>query len=568
MTSSLNSGLATSLAASSLLSEPDSQRYLSQARAQRKPFVTFLIENDILDSKALADFCELEYGVPLLDLAAFDLAEIPQKYLNQKLIEKHHVLPIYTQGHTLYIAMSDPTNVSALEDFGFSFGLHTEALLVEESKLTTAIGKLMESEQDTLGMDHIDEAEISELEVSDENSRLDESVNTADDDAPIVKYIHKIMMDAIKRGASDLHFEPYETKYRIRFRVDGILHEVATPPVNLANRFAARLKVMARLDIAERRLPQDGRIKLKISRSRSMDMRVNTLPTMWGEKIVIRLLDSSAARLNLDQLGFDDRQKAQYLHALSKPQGMILVTGPTGSGKTVSLYTGLNILNTSEVNISTAEDPVEINLPGVNQVQINPKAGLTFASALRAFLRQDPDVVMVGEIRDLETAEIAIKAAQTGHLVLSTLHTNSAAETLTRLMNMGVPAFNIASSVTLIMAQRLARRLCDKCKAPEQIPAHELLALGYSQEQIDAGLKLYKPVGCPECSGGYKGRVGIYEMLKMSEAIANLIMEGGNSLQIAAAAQKEGMRTLRKSGLDKARLGITSLAEVNRVTSG
>ncbi len=437
MTSSPNSGLALSLAASSLISEEDSQRYLSQAKAQRKPFVTFLIENEILDSKALADFCELEYGVPLLDLAAFDLAEIPQKYLNQKLIEKHHVLPIYTQGHTLYIAMSDPTNVSALEDFGFSFGLHTEALLVEENKLTAAIGKLLESENDALGMEDIDESEISDLEVSDENSRLDESVNTADDDAPIVKYINKILMDAIKRGASDLHFEPYEFKYRVRFRIDGILHEIATPPVNLSNRFSARLKVMARLDIAERRLPQDGRIKLKLSRNKSMDMRVNTLPTMWGEKIVIRLLDSSAARLNIEQLGFDDRQKAQYLRALSKPQGMILVTGPTGSGKTVSLYTGLNILNTTEVNISTAEDPVEINLPGVNQVQVNPKAGLTFASALRSFLRQDPDVVMVGEIRDLETAEIAIKAAQTGHLVLSTLHTNSAAETLTRMMNMG-----------------------------------------------------------------------------------------------------------------------------------
>ncbi|AHX59364.1 PilB family type IVa pilus assembly ATPase TapB [Aeromonas media] len=560
MTSSLNSGLATSLAASSLLSEPDSQRYLSQARAQRKPFVTFLIENDILDSKALADFCELEYGVPLLDLAAFDLSEIPQKYLNQKLIEKHHVLPIYTQGHTLYIAMSDPTNVSALEDFGFSFGLHTEALLVEE-------GKLMESDQDTLGMDHIDEAEISELEVSDESSRLDDSVNTADDDAPIVKYIHKIMMDAIKRGASDLHFEPYETKYRIRFRIDGILHEIATPPVNLANRFAARLKVMARLDIAERRLPQDGRIKLKISRNRSMDMRVNTLPTMWGEKVVIRLLDSSASRLNLDQLGFDERQKAQYLHALSKPQGMILVTGPTGSGKTVSLYTGLNILNTSEVNISTAEDPVEINLPGVNQVQINPKAGLTFASALRSFLRQDPDIVMVGEIRDLETAEIAIKAAQTGHLVLSTLHTNSAAETLTRMMNMGVPAFNIASSVTLIMAQRLARKLCDHCKVPEAVPEAELLEFGFTQQQLAAGLRLFKPVGCKECSGGYRGRVGIYEIMLMSENIAKLIMQGANSLQIAAIAQKEGMRTLRISGLEKARLGVTSLAEINRITT-
>ncbi|ENY72921.1 PilB family type IVa pilus assembly ATPase TapB [Aeromonas diversa] len=567
MTSSPHSGLAISLAASSLISEQDSQRFVSQAKAQRKPFVTFLIENEILGSKELADFCEQEYGVPLLDLDAFDVTEIPQKYINQKLIEKHHALPIYTQGHTLYIAMSDPTNVSALEEFGFNFGLHTEALLVEEQKLVHAIGKLLENDSDALGVDSIDEAEISDLEVADEQSRLDEAVSTADDDAPIVKYINKIMMDAIKRGASDLHFEPYETKYRIRFRIDGILHEVATPPVNLSNRFSARLKVMARLDIAERRLPQDGRIKLKLSRNKSMDMRVNTLPTMWGEKVVIRLLDSSAARLNIEQLGFDDKQKALYLDALSKPQGMILVTGPTGSGKTVSLYTGLNILNTIERNISTAEDPVEINLPGVNQVQVNPKAGLTFASALRAFLRQDPDVVMVGEIRDLETAEIAIKAAQTGHLVLSTLHTNSAAETLTRMMNMGVPAFNIASSVTLIMAQRLARKLCPHCKTPEQVPEAELLKLGYSQQQVESGIQLYHAVGCKECSGGYKGRVGLYEMMSMSENIARIIMQGGNSLLISAQAQKEGMRTLRQSGLEKARLGVTSMAEVNRVTT-
>ena len=569
MTASPNSGLALSLVASSLISDEESQKYTIQAKQERKPLITFLVDNKILASAALAEFCEQEYGVPLLDLDAFDLSEIPQKYLNSKLIDKHHALPIYTQGHTLYVAMSDPTNVAALEDFGFSFGLHTEALLVDELKLQKAITKLTEGVSEALGVDNLHDSDIDGLEVSEDDAHDDKSPsNDADDDAPIVKYINKVLLDAIKRGASDLHFEPYETKYRIRFRIDGILHEIASPPVNLGSRFAARLKVMSRLDIAERRLPQDGRIKLKVTATKAMDMRVNTLPTMWGEKIVLRILDSSAARLNIDQLGYEPDQKTTYLDALAKPQGMILVTGPTGSGKTVSLYTGLNILNTSERNISTAEDPVEINLPGINQVQVNPKAGLSFASALRAFLRQDPDVVMVGEIRDLETAEIAIKAAQTGHLVLSTLHTNSAAETLTRLMNMGVPAFNIASSVTLIMAQRLARRLCDKCKAPEQIPAHELLALGYSQEQIDAGLKLYKPVGCPECSGGYKGRVGIYEMLKMSEAIANLIMEGGNSLQIAAAAQKEGMRTLRKSGLDKARLGITSLAEVNRVTSG
>lgn len=570
MTALSNTGLAMSLVASALLSDEESRKYSAEAKQQRKPLVTFLVDNKILGSAALAEFCEQEYGIPLLDLDAFDLGEIPQKYLNSKLIDKHHALPIYTQGHTLYVAMSDPTNVTALEDFGFSFGLHTEALLVDELKLQKAITKLTEGVSEALGVDNLNDADMEGLEVADPDA-LPESKGAsddADDDAPIVKYINKVLLDAIKRGASDLHFEPYETKYRIRFRIDGILHEIASPPVNLASRFSARLKVMSRLDIAERRLPQDGRIKLKISKTKAMDLRVNSLPTMWGEKIVLRILDSSAARLNIDQLGYDPDQKETYLNALAKPQGMILVTGPTGSGKTVSLYTGLNILNTIERNISTAEDPVEINLAGINQVQVNPKAGLTFASALRAFLRQDPDVVMVGEIRDLETAEIAIKAAQTGHLVLSTLHTNSAAETLTRLMNMGVPAFNIASSVTLIMAQRLARRLCDKCKAPEVIPVHELLALGYSQQQIDAGLQLYKPVGCPECSGGYKGRVGIYEMLSMSEALANLIMEGGNSLQIAALAQKEGMRTLRQSGLDKARQGITSLAEINRVTNG
>ncbi|MDO2948254.1 type IV-A pilus assembly ATPase PilB [Aeromonas simiae] len=567
MTSTSNSGLALSLAASSLISEQDSQRFSSQAKAQRKPLTTFLIENQILSSRELADFCEQEYGVPLLDLDAFELGDIPPKYINQKLIEKHHALPIYLQGHTLYIAMADPTNVAALEEFGFNFGLHTEALLVEEEKLVRAIGKLLEHDQENLNVDDIDDADISGLEVADEQSRLDETVNSSDDDAPIVKYINKIMMDAIRRGASDLHFEPYEHKYRIRFRIDGILHEAATPPVNLASRFAARLKVMARLDIAERRLPQDGRIKLKLSRNRAMDMRVNTLPTMWGEKVVIRLLDSSAARLNIDQLGFDEEQKQLYQTALARPQGMILVTGPTGSGKTVTLYTGLNLLNTVERNISTAEDPIEINLPGVNQVQINPKAGLTFAGALRAFLRQDPDVVMVGEIRDLETAEIAIKAAQTGHLVLSTLHTNSAAETLTRMMNMGVPAFNIASSVTLIMAQRLARKLCEHCKQPDNIPEGELLKLGYSVQQVAAGIRLYRPCGCKECSGGYRGRIGIYEILSMSDNIARIIMQGGNSLLIAAQAQKEGMRTLRQAGLEKARLGITSLAEINRVTT-
>ncbi|MGL4834147.1 MAG: type IV-A pilus assembly ATPase PilB, partial [Shewanella sp.] len=397
--------------------------------------------------------------------------------------------------------------------------------------------------------------------------RSDESPTDGSEDAPIVIYINKILTDAIRKGASDLHFEPYEKRYRIRFRIDGILHEVSEPPISLAGRLSARLKVMSKLDIAERRLPQDGRIKMKLSRTKSIDFRVSSLPTLWGEKIVMRILDSSSAQLGIEKLGYEPDQEKLYLDMLAKPQGMILVTGPTGSGKTVSLYTGLNILNTAERNISTAEDPVEINLEGVNQVHINLKAGLTFASALRSFLRQDPDVVMVGEIRDLETAEIAIKAAQTGHLVLSTLHTNSAAETLTRLINMGVPGYNIASSVNLIIAQRLARRLCPVCKQVEDIPQDELLRLGFTDAQISKGFKAYKPVGCDLCSGGYKGRVGIYEVMKMSDEIARAIMEGGNSLQMAELAKSQGMRDLRESGLLKVIQGVTSITEVNRVTS-
>lgn len=560
-------GLLVSLIRAGIIQDHQSSQLQDKARNEKKTLVTYLIDNDIISSSQLAELCEQEYGIPLLDLDAFELTEIPPKYLNTKLIEKHHALPIYTQGNTLFIAVSDPTNVTALEDFGFTFSLHTEALLVDERKLQRAIQRLVDPTEDDFSKSMSDD-NIGEIEVGDvDDARLQETAESnSEDDAPIVKYINKVLLDAVRKGASDLHFEPYEKKYRIRFRIDGILYEVATPPVNLSSRFSARLKVMARLDIAERRLPQDGRIKLKLAKNRSIDLRVSTLPTMWGEKVVLRILDSSAASLNIEMLGFDDKQKKLYLNTLAKPQGMILVTGPTGSGKTVSLYTGLNILNTNECNISTAEDPVEINLPGINQVQINPKAGLTFAGALRSFLRQDPDVVMVGEIRDLETAEIAIKAAQTGHLVLSTLHTNSSAETLTRLLNMGVPAFNVASSVTLIMAQRLARRLCPHCKQPHHIPDNELLEMGYTHDEVTAGITLYKPIGCSECSNGYKGRVGIYEMMPMSENIANLIMEGGNSLQIAQIAIKEGMMTLYRSGLEKARIGVTSLAEVNRVT--
>ncbi|WP_411994347.1 type IV-A pilus assembly ATPase PilB [Agarivorans sp. DSG3-1] len=559
-------GLASSLAVSFPEKETQLVELFKRCIQEQRAFTTVLVENELISSKDLADFCEAQFGIPLLDLDAIELTEIPQDYLNEKLIFKHHVLPVYSQNQTLYVAMADPSNVVALEDFGFSFGLHVEALLVEETKLLKAIQSLVD-DTSNLDLGDISDEDISGLEVSDENSRLDEKQDNKEDDAPIVVYINKILMDSIRRGASDLHFEPYEHKYRIRFRIDGILHEIASPPINLANRFSARLKVMARMDIAERRLPQDGRIKLKTGRNKAIDMRVNSLPTMWGEKIVIRILDSSAANLNIDILGYDDKQKKLYLDALARPQGMILVTGPTGSGKTVSLYTGLNILNTTETNISTAEDPVEINLPGVNQVLINNKAGMTFASALRAFLRQDPDIVMVGEIRDLETAEISIKAAQTGHLVLSTLHTNSAAETLTRLLNMGVPAFNIASSVSLIIAQRLARKLCEHCKKPKMVEAILLPKMGFTQTQIDSGIKLFEPVGCDKCTGGYKGRVGIYEVMPMSTEISKLIMLEGNSIQIAEQAAIEGMYSLRMSALEKARLGVTSLSEVERVTN-
>ena len=555
------SGLASSLATRGLLEFDKLQQFCSSAASENKALVSYLVENEHISSLALAEFCEAEYGIPLLDNESFDFDNIPEKFINEKLIEKHHVLPVYVQNKTLYIAMSDPTNIAALEDFGFSFGMHTEALLIEETILNKTIESILEDDVSSLG----DMGDIDDIEVDDTDSRLDESQN-ADDDTPIVKYINSVLIDAVKKGASDLHFEPYEKKFRIRFRIDGILKEVASPPVNLANRFSARLKVMSKLDIAERRLPQDGRIKLKISNKRNIDLRVSTLPTMWGEKIVMRILDSSAAALNIDKLGYTDEQKEKYLAALAKPQGMILITGPTGSGKTVSLYTGLNILNTVERNISTAEDPVEINLTGVNQVQINNKAGLTFASALRSFLRQDPDIVMVGEIRDLETAEIGIKAAQTGHLVLSTLHTNSAAETLTRLLNMGVPAFNIASSVSLIIAQRLGRRLCDQCKAPLQIPDSELESIGFTNEQLAQKSHLCQPVGCDKCTDGYKGRVGIYEVMEMSDELGRIILDNGNAMQIADAAINEGMHTLRQSAIKQALNGVTSLQEVTRIT--
>ena len=502
-----------------------------------------------------------------MDLDAIPLDVIPNDVVDSKVIVRHHALPLMKRNARLYVAISDPTNIKALDEMRFTSGLPTEAILVEEDKLTRKIEMVLDSEDSSASLGDLGDSDLDNLEVSDaELPKEESSAEDAASDAPIVRFINKILLDAINGGASDIHFEPYEKSYRVRSRIDGILQEVSSPPRNLAARLSARLKVMSNMDIAERRVPQDGRIKLKISAKRSIDFRVNSLPTLWGEKIVLRILDPSSAQMGVDALGFEPDQRELYLDTLSRPQGMVLVTGPTGSGKTVTLYTGLNILNEEERNISTAEDPVEINMDGINQVHVNPKVGLTFAEALRSFLRQDPDVVMVGEIRDLETAEIAIKAAQTGHMVLSTLHTNSAPETLTRLRNMGVASFNIATSATLIIAQRLARRLCTGCKKQTDIPRETLLEQGFEESQLaDLHLFEHNPDGCPRCNRGYRGRVGIYEMLEVTPAVAECIMENGSSLDILEVAKREGFATLRTAGLRKVAEGLTSLEEMNRV---
>jgi len=561
------SSVLSALANEQLIPLENVDSIFSDFTGKNKPFIRYLVDDKKLDCKKIAAILSHKFGYPYIQLARFDTTLVPEGVRNEKLIHKHNALPLFLRGKVLFVAMSDPTNLDALEEIQFNTGYSTELILTDELGLQTCIEKVLEDESTALDITDIDSDELSGLDVQEEKDNDDNSKANGEDDAPIVVFINKILLDAIKKGASDLHFEPYEHSFRIRFRIDGILTEIARPPVSLSSRMSARLKVMSKLDIAERRVPQDGRIKLALSKKKSIDFRVSTLPTMWGEKIVMRILDSSSAMLGIDMLGYEPEQKKIYMEALEQPQGMILVTGPTGSGKTVSLYTGLNILNTEERNISTAEDPVEINLEGINQVQINNRAGLTFPSALRSFLRQDPDIVMVGEIRDLETAEIAIKAAQTGHLVLSTLHTNSAAETLTRLLNMGVPSYNVASSVTIIIAQRLARRLCPHCKIPEELSELQLAEQGFPVEKL-AEIKLFKPVGCAQCTGGYKGRVGIYEVIKISAEISSIIMEGGNSLDIAKQCQQEGYNNLRQSGLKKAMNGMTSLAEINRVTSG
>ncbi|HDY5316700.1 type IV-A pilus assembly ATPase PilB [Pseudomonas aeruginosa] len=557
------SGLAKQLVLNELLDEKTARQAQVQAARNKQSLVSHLVQAKLVQSRALVEVAAEQFGIAYCDLNSLDRESIPKDVISERLVRQHRVLPLWKRGNKLFIGLSDPTNHQAVTDIQFSTGLTTEALLVEDDKLGVAIEKLYEGAMDALG--DLGDIDLDGVDVGKAESASQEDSGDDAEDAPVVRFVNKMLLDAIRGGSSDLHFEPYEKTYRVRFRTDGILHEVAKPPIQLASRISARLKVMAGLDISERRKPQDGRIKMRVSKTKSIDFRVNTLPTLWGEKIVMRILDSSSAQMGIDALGYEEDQKELYLAALKQPQGMILVTGPTGSGKTVSLYTGLNILNTTDINISTAEDPVEINLEGINQVNVNPRQGMDFSQALRAFLRQDPDVIMVGEIRDLETAEIAIKAAQTGHMVMSTLHTNSAAETLTRLLNMGVPAFNLATSVNLIIAQRLARKLCSHCKKEHDVPKETLLHEGFPEELIGT-FKLYSPVGCENCKGGYKGRVGIYEVVKNTPALQRIIMEEGNSIEIAEQARKEGFNDLRTSGLLKAMQGITSLEEVNRVT--
>ena len=561
-------GLPQRLVQDGLVDEAAMMQAMQDARDKRTSVVTQLVVKGVVAAREIAIAAASEFGVPLRDLDTIALDLDLVKLAGDKLVAKHRVLPLYRRGKRLFLAVADPTALGAIDEIKFATGLGVEAIVVEDDKLQKTIDKAIEqadTSMPNLGTDD-EGVDLENLEVTGGDQELDEDAGSDIEDAPIVRFVNKLMLDAIRRGASDLHFEPYEKMYRVRLRIDGVLKEVASPPVQLAMKISARLKVMARLDIAERRVPQDGRIKMKISKTRAIDFRVSTCPTLFGEKIVMRILDPSSAMLGIDALGYEAFQRELYLKYLAKPQGMILVTGPTGSGKTVSLYTGLNILNKEDTNISTAEDPAEINLPGVNQVNVNPKVGLTFAAALRAFLRQDPDVVMVGEIRDLETAEIAIKAAQTGHLVLSTLHTNDAPQTLTRLMDMGVKPYAIATSVSLIIAQRLARRLCNSCKQIVDVPAEALLKEGFQPEDVQAGIKIYGPKGCQNCNEGYKGRVGIYQVMPVTDAIGRIIMAGGNAMEIADEARKQGIWDLRRSGLEKARQGFTSLEEVNSVT--
>jgi type IV pilus assembly protein PilB len=561
-------GLPQRLVQDGVVEEAAMLEALNVARERKTSVVTQLVTTGAANARDIAVAASNEFGVPLFDLDSVALDIETVRLVSDKLLTKHRVLPLFRRGKRLFIAVADPTNLHALDEIKFQTSLGIEAVVVEDDKLQKALDKAIEQVDSQMSALTDEEGiDLDSLETVGGEEELDDKAGSNDvEDAPIVRFVNKVMLDAIRRGASDIHFEPYEKLYRVRFRMDGVLKEIAQPPVQLAQKLSARLKVMARLDIAERRVPQDGRIKMKLSKNRAIDFRVSTCPTLFGEKTVMRILDPSQAMLGIESLGYEPFQKALYEKYLAKPQGMILVTGPTGSGKTVSLYTGLNILNREDTNISTAEDPSEINLPGVNQVNVNPKVGLTFAAAMRAFLRQDPDVIMVGEIRDLETAEIAIKAAQTGHLVLSTLHTNDAPQTLTRLVDMGVKPYAIATSVSLIIAQRLARRLCSHCKQPVDVPKEALLKEGFSETDVAAGIKIFAPKGCANCTDGYKGRVGIYQVLPVSDNIARIILGAGSAVDISDAAAKEGVWDLRRAGLEKVKAGMTSLEEVNSVT--
>ncbi|WP_223619735.1 type IV-A pilus assembly ATPase PilB [Lysobacter sp. ESA13C] len=560
-------GIARRLVLDGALDEVKAREAMAAASAERKPLASYLAEHRLATSAQLAAANSIEFGVPLFDPSSLDPNQSAVRAISEELIRKHSALPLFKRGNKLFIGLADPTNTAALDEIKFQTNAAVEAILVDEELIRRTLDRWLEN-SDALANAVGDGDGLDNLEIGkddDLSTTSDTGIDAKGDDTPVVKFINKVLVDAIRRGASDIHFEPYETDYRVRLRIDGLLKQVAKVPNKLHSRIAARLKVMAQLDIAEKRVPQDGRIKLNLSKTKQIDFRMSTLPTLFGEKIVLRILDGSAARLGIEKLGYEDYQKELFINAVVKPYGMVLVTGPTGSGKTVSLYTALNILNDEQRNISTVEDPVEIRVPGINQVQMNVKRGMTFAAALRSFLRQDPDVIMVGEIRDLETAEIAIKAAQTGHMVLSTLHTNDAPQTIARLMNMGVAPYNITSSVTLVIAQRLARRLHD-CKREVHLPEHALLAEGFSAEEIASGFKLYEPAGCPDCTEGYKGRTGIYQVMPMTDEIQAIVLEGGNAMQIAAAAIKSGVNDLRRSALIKVMNGVTGLAEINRVT--
>ncbi|HQR10808.1 MAG TPA: type IV-A pilus assembly ATPase PilB [Casimicrobiaceae bacterium] len=563
------SGLARALAQHGVMSEHEAEALQDQAQTSGTSFVETVLAGKRMTAVQLAVFASRTFGNPLLDLASFDLDQIQKELVDLKMAQSRRVLPLFKRNNKLFVAISDPANLQVLDEVRFKTNLVPEPIVVEDDKLVQAIGKLVEASGATF-RNQAGNLEDMEAGLEDDTTtQVFQDEDSSDiEDAPVVKYIQKLLLDGISQGASDIHFEPYEKFFRVRFRVDGILSEVAQPPIAIKDKVASRIKVISRLDISEKRVPQDGRMKLVLNKTKAIDFRVSTLPTLYGEKIVMRILDAAGVKLGIEALGYEPEQQAQLLQAIGRPYGMILVTGPTGSGKTVSLYTCLNILNKPGVNISTAEDPAEIQLAGVNQVNVNDKAGLTFAVALKSFLRQDPDIIMVGEIRDLETADIAIKAAQTGHLVMSTLHTNDAPTTLTRMLNMGVAPFNIASSVILITAQRLGRKLCNKCKKPEDIPPEALQRAGFRDEDLDGSWQPYGPVGCDQCKGtGYKGRVGIYQVMPITDDLRQIIMRAGNALEIAEQAQKEGVRDLRQSGLLKVKAGITSLEEIEAITN-